>query len=215
MNDCWNRIGIQGDGSCAELPKVVHCRHCPVYSGAAAQLLNRSLPAEYRRQWTEHFARPRSTPPAARNSAVVFRVGPEWLALPTSVFQEVTQQGRVHSIPHQRRGIVAGLVNIGGELLICVMLERLLSLGQAAPAIPPRNVYPRLLVLNGDARRVVFAVDEVLGIHRFDAAQLGPLPATLSRSAKTLTDGVFFWRDVSVGLLNADQLFGVLNESLM
>ena len=145
---------------------------------------------------------------------MVFRVGPEWLALPTSVFQEVTEHGRVHSIPHQRRGILAGLVNIGGELLICVSLERLLALGQALPGIPPRNVYPRLLVVNGDGRRVVFAVDEVQGIHRFDPAQLGPPPATLTRSAKTLTEGVFSWRDISVGLLNADQLFGVLNENL-
>lgn len=215
MNDCWNRIGIQGDGTCPELPKVVHCRHCQVYSNAAAQLLNRPLPAEYRRQWTEHFAKTRSNPPPARSSAVVFRVGPEWLALPTAVFQEVTDQGRVHSIPHQRRGMITGLVNVRGELLICVSLERLLSLVQSGPAVPARATYPRLLVVNGDGRRIVFPVDEVQGIHRFNPEHLGPPPAALTRNAQPLTEGVFDWRNMSVGLLNADQLFDALNQNLV
>ena len=40
---CWNEIGVQGNGSCPELRKVIHCRNCPVYSKAGVQLLDRPL----------------------------------------------------------------------------------------------------------------------------------------------------------------------------
>ena len=36
IDDCWNRIGVRGDGSCPELKQYVHCRNCPVYSAGAA-----------------------------------------------------------------------------------------------------------------------------------------------------------------------------------
>ena len=45
LNDCWNKIGVRGDGSCPELERHAHCRNCPVYSAAAAQLLDAELPA--------------------------------------------------------------------------------------------------------------------------------------------------------------------------
>ena len=48
--DCWNQIGVEGDGSCADLEKFIHCRNCPVYANAGLQLLNRPLPPEYRRE---------------------------------------------------------------------------------------------------------------------------------------------------------------------
>ena len=34
----------------------------------------------------------------------------------------------IHSLPHRRQGIVLGLVNVRGELLICVSLARLLGI---------------------------------------------------------------------------------------
>ena len=36
---CWNQIGVQGDATCPELPKVVHCRNCPVYAAGGRALL--------------------------------------------------------------------------------------------------------------------------------------------------------------------------------
>ena len=37
-NDCWNKIGVRGDASCAELERHIHCRNCPTYSAAAVRL---------------------------------------------------------------------------------------------------------------------------------------------------------------------------------
>src|SRR5438445_8021579 len=67
--------------------------------------------------------------PPARTSAVIFRIHSEWLALPTEAFQEVAERRRIHSLPHRRNGVVLGLVNIRGELLICVDLGRVLGIG--------------------------------------------------------------------------------------
>ena len=45
--DCWNHIGVSGDGTCPELVKVVHCHNCPVYAAGGRSLLEREPPAEY------------------------------------------------------------------------------------------------------------------------------------------------------------------------
>lgn len=36
IDDCWNRIGVRGDGSCPRLAGYIHCRNCPVHDAAAA-----------------------------------------------------------------------------------------------------------------------------------------------------------------------------------
>ena len=115
--DCWKTIGVEGNGTCRELPGFIHCRNCPVYSAAGLQLLNRPLPADYRREWTEHFAQKQKLSTPLKTSALIFRIDREWLALPTHAFQEVAERRAIHTLPHRRQGIVLGLVNIRGELL--------------------------------------------------------------------------------------------------
>ena len=34
IDDCWNRIGVLGDGSCPRLAEHIHCRNCPVHAAA-------------------------------------------------------------------------------------------------------------------------------------------------------------------------------------
>ncbi len=58
LDDCWNRIGVWGNSECPELDKHAHCRNCPVYSSAAAQMLNGEPEPGYLREWTELVARP-------------------------------------------------------------------------------------------------------------------------------------------------------------
>ena len=128
--DCWNTIGVTGNGSCRELLRFTHCRNCPVHSAAAAQLLDRPVLPQWRDEWTEHYAREKKLTTPARTSVVIFRIGPEWLALPTPAFQEVAERRIIHTLPRRRsvQNLVLGLVNIRGELLICVALGPLLGL---------------------------------------------------------------------------------------
>jgi chemotaxis-related protein WspD len=214
LRTCWSEIGVHGDGSCAELKKFIHCRNCPVYSNAGAQLLNRPLPSNYRREWTEHFAGRKKTAAPAKISAVLFRLESEWLALATQAFQEVAERRRVHSLPHRRLGLVLGLVNIRGELLICVSLARLLGLEQKTSSSPDRGRFERLLVVNWEGSRVVFPVNEVHGIVRFEAQHLREPPATVAKSGASFTQGILSWQGRTVGFLNAGVLFPTLDRSL-
>jgi chemotaxis-related protein WspD len=211
---CWNEIGVRGNATCPELQQVIHCHNCPVYSKAGVQLLDRPLLPEYRRAWSEHFAQKRQLASPARQSALLFRINTEWLALPTPVFQEVAECRSVHSLPHRRQGIVLGLVNVRGELLICVSLGHLLGTARASLRETPRATYDRLLVAKWDGHRFVFPADEVRGLLRFQTTELQEPPATLAKSGLSYTQGILRWQGRTVGLLDADLLFSSLNRSL-
>jgi chemotaxis-related protein WspD len=214
IRPCWNEIGVQGNATCPELPQVIHCRNCPVYSKAGVQLLDRPLLPEYRQAWTQHFSQDKKLPGPARQSALVFRIDSEWLALPAPAFQEVAERRPVHSLPHRRQSIVLGLVNIRGELLICISLAPLLGLARSPLCEMPRSKYDRLLVAKRDDQRFVFPADEVRGLLRFQTPELKEPPATLTKSRLSYTQGILYWQDQAVGLLNADLLFSTLNRSL-
>jgi chemotaxis-related protein WspD len=226
VHDCWNRIGVEGNATCRELAKYIHCRNCPVYSAAGLQLLDRPPPADYRRERAEHYAQRKMVSRPARLSVVIFRIAGEWFALPTTAFQEVAEHRVIHTLPHRHRGLALGLVNVRGELLVCASVARLLGLKTSAPGNQSLKsergaadsghgfIFDRLLVAGWNGQRVVFPVDEVQGIQRFHKDELKESPATIARSSLTYTEGVFAWGDRSVGLLEAEVFFTALNRSL-
>ena len=216
LNDCWNKIGVRGDGSCPELERHVHCRNCPVYSAAAAKLLDSDLPAGHLAEWTGHFAGEQKTEEAGTHSVVIFRIGAEWLGLPTAVFNEVVTLRAVHSLPHRRDGIVLGLANVRGTLLVCVSLGEVL--GFEKTDLPKKDKaqthHRRLLVISREGNRLVFPVDEVHGIHRCQPSELKEVPATVAKATATYTKSMLAWRDKTVGCLDDQLLFYTLNRSL-
>lgn len=242
IHDCWSTIGVIGNGTCRELEQFVHCRNCPVYSAAALQLLDRPLTTPYRREWTVHYAETKPVHPPAEVSLVIFRIGPEKFGLPTTAFQEVAERRNVHSLPHRRGSVVLGLVNVRGELLICVSLGRLLGLegqieqsGSRQERRLPASTFSRLFVMRWNRQRFAIPVDEVYGIHHFSRDEMKPPPATTTKSARSLTRGIIIewggFREAqcvggtvpdnrrlqtlgTVGILDCDLLFEALNESI-
>ena len=215
IDDCWNKIGVIGNGTCAELAKFIHCRNCPVYSTAGAHLLDRELPVAYRREWTEHFSAGKKQTATGKVSVVVFRIGAEWLALPTGVFHEVTEWRPIHSLPHRRQGIVLGLANVRGGLLVCVSLGCLLGLENEGSAAKAPNAHDRLVVAEWQGRLLAFPVNEVHGVHRYQPEELREVPATFSRGNPSFSRGVLNWMGASMGCLDEELLFATLNRSLM
>jgi chemotaxis-related protein WspD len=214
LRACWSEIGVHGDRTCPELQKFVHCRNCPVYSNAGIRLLDRPLPSGYRHELSERFAGEKMHAPQQNAATVLFRIDAEWFALPTQVFQEVCEQRRIHSLPRYRQGIVLGLANIRGELLICVSLGHLLGLDKLPSLDDLRASYHRLLVANWAGHRLAFPVDEIPCTHRFNFKELKPPPATVALSGSSYARGVFHWQGHAVGLLNPELLFPALNRSL-
>jgi chemotaxis-related protein WspD len=214
IDACWNTIGVHGNASCPELQKFIRCRNCPVYANATVRLLDLPLPPEYRRERTEHFAQVRHPLPSRKTSAVLFRIQAEWFALPTKAFQEIAERRPIHSLPHRRQGIVLGLVNIRGELLICVSLERLLGMAEIPALEDPPESPERLLVAEWDGSRLVFLVSEVRGVRRFEMHELKEPPASVAHSSMSLTQGVLQWQNKSIGLLDPNLLFSSVHRSL-
>ena len=208
--DCWKRIGVWGDRSCPELKEYLHCRNCPVYAAGAARLLDATVSESYLAGHATHYARAKRDSRQGTLSAVIFRIAREWFALSTSVFREVAPLRPVHSLPHRRDRIVTGLANIRGELLVCVSLTATFGLAVEVG----RGPTARLAVVSREGDRFVFVADEVAGIFRYEAADLGTVPATLAHAQATYTRGMLSWSERSVGVIDDQLLFFTLNRSL-
>jgi chemotaxis-related protein WspD len=212
---CWKEIGTFGDRSCPELAMLAHCRHCPVYSAAGRRLLDREHPDGYRQEWTDLLANRKDAGKVETFSVIVFRLQEELLALKTVFFQQAAEAAVPHSIPLRTGEVFRGVVNINGELILCVSVAALLGMtAEKGAGSSDRKVYPRLVVVSREGQRFAFPADEVLGVHRFPLTDLQELPATVSRSIRALTAGILSWQEKTVGLLEEEKFFAALNRSL-
>jgi chemotaxis-related protein WspD len=181
---------------------------------AAARLLDRDLPEGYLDEKTDIVSAQKHVVEPGIKSVVIFRLGLEWLSLSTDIFQEVTERSRLHKVPHHVDGALSGLVNVRGELLLCVALDVLLGLAKSPEENRPRaqTTKERLLVCNRGGDRLAFFADEVHGVHRFHPRDLKEVPATVANAAATYTVGLLQWMDKTVGCLDDDLLFFALNK---
>lgn len=170
-----------------------------------ARLLDREPPEGYRAEWTAHLAKPPKRSDVTTDSAMIFRVGNEWLALPATWVVEVAPLRLVHSLPHRQGRALAGIVNVRGELVPCFSLERVIGSDAATTESKTR----RLFVAGQGARRLVFIVDEVHGVLRYDSAKLLAAPGRLKHVKSLLT-----WGERTVGVLDAEVLWTSLERSL-
>ncbi len=217
INDCWNRIGVGGDGSCEQLQIHVHCRNCPVFSQAGQQLFNRTPPESFVQQSTEQLAQPPLIDDGDALPAIVFRVGEEWLALPAHMAIEITEATAIHRIPHRRERELMGLVNVRGELQLCISLHELLDIPvvRAAEGDDAEPGVYRLLVAERAAARWALCIDEIWGVQRVTARELTPAPATVARRQHALSRSLFAAEDGRrIGLLDEQKLFDTLQRRI-
>ncbi|MGB0580752.1 MAG: chemotaxis protein CheW [Limisphaerales bacterium] len=174
LEDCWNQVGIWGDSSCEELEQQFHCRNCPVYANAARHLLNNRTTADYREEWTEHLSQETETPPEDLAPVLVFRLGDHWMALAADVVEEVAEMSQIHSVPHRREEVLRGVVNIRGELLICVSLGRWFGFHKSihADVRSLEGREERLVVTGPRETGFVFPVSHVRGIRHYESGKL-------------------------------------------
>jgi chemotaxis-related protein WspD len=177
-----------------------------------SRLLDREISQDYLREWTAHVAAKQNVVEVGTKSVVIFRVGAEWLALPTGMFQEVSEQCTIRTLPHRRGGTLSGLVSVRGELVLCVSLEALLGLEKAAEK--KGNSLSRLLICNPPGGRLAFPVSQVHGVHHYHPADLRPSPATLAKAAGVYIVGVLPWNDRTVGCLDDELLFYAFDKGL-
>lgn len=236
IQDCWNQVGVQGNKSCPELQQHVHCRNCPKFELGAHALLNRVPPTGYIEEWTKLLARPKETEAGFTDTAFVFRIGPEWLALSARLCVEIVAMRPIQRVPHRSDRMFIGLASVRGELLLCFSLANLLGLEPASrlepafrlepasrlepaaelsgAAIAATKVMPRLLVARKDRFAVALPVDEVMGLHQFHRDALQPIPATVAHAVPQFSRGMLAANGRKIGLLDDELVFHALAKVL-
>ena len=89
---------------------------------ASVRNLQRPVNQGYLREWAEHFRAPQDDGARHDSSCVAFRIGREWLALPTGMFQQIAPKAVPHRLPHRSARGLRGVVNAGGKLYPCISL---------------------------------------------------------------------------------------------
>lgn len=207
-SDCWNHIGVWGDHSCPELQNVTHCHNCPVFAKAGRRFLDAPSPPDYIEEWTTRLAQAVVKPIDEGLRGVLFRLQQEWFALPVTAMVEVSPWKPVRRVPH-RGGLLAGLVNIRGELLLVFRMEPLVGLVTTDTS---ESRFTRHLVIRDNTETWAFAVEEVDKVLHIPSSSINTLPPTLSRAEAHLTRGTIHLENRTYGLIDTDQLFQTLRE---
>ena len=145
-------------------------------------------------------------------SLILFRLGEECLACPVHLLQLVTTPTPIHRIPHRQNPAFLGLVNVRGELLLCVSLRVLL--GIAPPHPEPGHGQPRWIVMGTTAQPWVVPVDEIYGIDRVAIHTLEEPPIVLGQETAAYSQGMIQWQGRRVNVLAGDRLLANLQVAL-
>lgn len=217
IDDCWNKIGVWRDGEikCEKLNDVIHCYNCETYSNAGRSLLNRATPAGYDDEWADVLAAEKI--PKAKNliSAVVFRLGAEWLSLPVSMINEITLLKNIYDIPHNQNKKIRGMVNIRGELIICMSLGYLLGVEKPDEfLIDEEHKINRLIMIKEKNGYIVFPVSEIDGIIHYDPDNLSAVPDTVKNATLNFINGVTNTHDKTIGCIDNNNLLDAIASTL-
>ncbi len=214
VDDCWNRIGVRGDHSCPELKTAIHCQNCGVFAAATQLFFDRAQGSDYQREVTSLVAEADVAARDQSESVVAFVLGAEAFALSTRSFVEVTEQRPVHRVAHRTNRVFSGIVNVHGQLELCVSLAGLLEVEPDANAAGGER-YLRMVVAEDDERRRwVFRADRVLGVHLVPKHEFQAPPSTLVRKTQSYVARVFRLGEQQVGYLDGAALFAAFERSV-
>lgn len=221
LDRCWSEIGIWGKGreKCALLKEVIHCNNCDVFRRHSQLVYEKNIIPEYTDEWTRQIAARKEESRKTTRSVLVFRLGSEWLSLPTVTIKEIVHVRPVHKLPHNRNRMLSGIANISGGMELCFSLEKILGIEEE-----PRADGERMDTMPAEKHRMIFAVynknkyifvaDEVGEIIRFSDSDEQELPSTVNQETGSFMKGIIDWRDQRVGNIDPELLFSLIDRSL-
>ena len=158
--------------------------------------------------------RKKTEEPTATISDVIFLICEEWLAFSTNLFSEIIDPVPFHSLPHRNNPVLLGLVNVNGELQLCISLKNLLDLKGSQEKYKENKGYKRMMVINHNGQQWVFPVDEIHGIFRVHPDNFLNIPVTVKKSGTSLTRNIFSWQDKNAAFLDHELVFASLQRSV-
>jgi len=215
IDDCWNKIGVwrSDEVKCPELENVIHCRNCSVYTNSGLSLLNQDFPENYRNENTEIYKQQTDANTDEQVSLIIFRIQKDWYALRTSIFLEIDANKSTHKIPHNKNNFLEGLVNIRGELELCISLPELISNG--LQSTDGNDTTKRLIIIKLASGKYALKLDEISGVYKIGKQAITPPPATIAGTDNHLVCGIFEHNNQRIGMIDdelLDNRFGVLRS---
>lgn len=178
------------------------------------RLFDKPPTQEYIEEWTRSLSDLSKENTPGDLSVLIFRLGREWLALPTIFFQEVTKRRPMHKLPHRSNQILLGIVNLNGQFQLYVSLHQLLGIELPATSQPTQYKEDRMVAIVKEGIQWVFPVEEVAGIHRWNSSLLEENPLNLYGTLSTHLKGLLRWNGKHVGLLDEELVFSGLARSV-
>lgn len=205
LNDCWNTIGVwsTAEDRCERLNEVIHCRNCDVFSRAGREVLERNAPGGYIAQWQKTIAAQEEGSKSALPGVMIFRLGDEWFAVSAQSLQEIADKRVIRRVPHNENPHIAGVVNIGGEIVVCYSMAELLGVDRREDA---QNSYTRLMVVACFDEKYIFPVNEVMGMTRFLEEDVLPIPATLGEEKSQFIEKIFLHDNKHITMLRIENI---------
>jgi len=181
-----------------------------------ASILDRPLAEEDIPDWRQEVSAMavQSKPPhrtGAHRSLLAFRIGNQWLALPSIRFDCVFDPLSVRRLPHTRHAAIEGMVNLRGLATLKIDLAILLGIQRTAAT---RRIG---LAIKSGLHRTVFDVDAVHGILTASEAQIETShtsPSFALRLAHDLAAGRIRFQDDFLMLLDDFRLQHTLDHHL-
>jgi chemotaxis-related protein WspD len=163
------------------------------------------------REATERIAAPLASDRAKTESAFIFRVGSEWFALPTSACDSVIDSCAVHSVPHRSSGVLKGIGNVAGDIVLVISLPALLGITDGASIETTDS--SRMLLFTWKQAHFALPVSAVSGVQRFHPDERASAPSTLAGS-RAYTTSLLSWEGHTVGWLDPDRLYDGIVKSV-
>jgi chemotaxis-related protein WspD len=183
----------------------------------AVTLFRRPPEESYIQELTEALGKQVPTEEVSNKlSVLVFRLGHEWMAIPTIFFKEVAHRRPVHRIPHRSEKILLGVVNLNGRLELYIALHELLQIEISGSQPLSRIPYQldRMIAISKEGELWVFPVNEIDGIYHWNLSEMENVPITISKSTINYVKGIMNMEHKRVGLIDEELLFSSLKRSI-
>lgn len=186
----------------------------------STRLLERPPQKEYRVMWSDLLKKDKSLVTSeAEASLVLFGLGHEWVGINTMCLYEITECRKIHTVPNTRSQILRGVVNLKGQIRLCINLHKLLGIDVASAESEETLAgqsshlqYPRMLAINRFNEIWVFAVESVWGVINYNQNDLIPVPVNVTKSSANYFKGILSWEKKNVSVLDEELVFESLRR---
>lgn len=181
--------------------------------GALMRLLDQPLSAEELAGAAASAAKPADAGERGRMGIVLFGLGEETLALPASVVRRVTPFAAPVRIPHRSSGILRGVCNVRGDLVLCADLRALLGMGSGQKSEAEMESR-RTMVIGPAQASWAFEVDRLKGIGRIDQNALASAPLTVEHALGAFVAGLAEVEGERVTVLDGERILAGFKAAL-